>query len=169
MNYNEDDSIKIVDAYENNLKHINTTIPKRKLVVFAGISGSGKSSLAFDTIAVESNRQWQSNYPLFLRNKMPHYERPKVERIDNLTPSIVIDQKSIGTSARSSVGTAVDVAPLIGVGKTSDELVDLAMNESVPSGAPPSPPIEELHSEPPPPPATIILDIRDATSYHEEL
>ena len=113
MNYNEDDSIKIVDAYENNLKHINTTIPKRKLVVFAGISGSGKSSLAFDTIAVESNRQWQSNYPLFLRNKMPHYERPKVERIDNLTPSIVIDQKSMGTSTRSSVGTAVDVAPLL--------------------------------------------------------
>ena len=113
MNYNEDDSIKIVDSYENNLKHINVAIPKGKLVVFAGVSGSGKSSLAFDTIAVESNRQWQSNYPLFLRNKMPHYERPKVEKIDNLTPSIVIDQKSMGTSTRSSVGTAVDVAPLL--------------------------------------------------------
>ena len=83
------DEIRIADAYENNLKHVSLTIPKGKLVVFAGVSGSGKSSLAFDTIAVESSRQWQSNYPLFLRNKMPHYERPKVESIENLTPSIV--------------------------------------------------------------------------------
>ena len=84
------DAIHIADAYENNLKHVSLTIPKRKLVVFAGVSGSGKSSLAFDTIAVESSRQWQANYPLFLRNKMPHYERPKVESIENLTPSIVV-------------------------------------------------------------------------------
>ena len=63
------DDIRIADAYENNLKHVSLTIPKRRLVVFAGVSGSGKSSLAFDTIAVESSRQWQSNYPLFLHNK----------------------------------------------------------------------------------------------------
>ena len=81
--------------------------------MFAGVSGSGKSSLAFDTIAVESSRQWQANYPLFLRNKMPHYERPKVESIENLTPSIVVDQRSAGTSARSTVGTAIDAAPLV--------------------------------------------------------
>ncbi|MCM1193723.1 MAG: excinuclease ABC subunit UvrA [Butyrivibrio sp.] len=106
------DSIEIIGAAENNLKHINLTIPKGKLVVLAGVSGSGKSSLAFDTIAVESSRQWQASYPLYLRNKMPHYERPKVDGIYNLTPSIVVDQKAVGINARSTVGTAVDVAPL---------------------------------------------------------
>lgn len=108
-----DSDIKIVDAYENNLKHINLNIPKGKLVVFAGVSGSGKSSLVFDTVAVESNRQWQENYPMFLRNKMPHYERPKVGEIYNLTPSVVINQKTLGTSSRSTVGTATDIAPLV--------------------------------------------------------
>ncbi|TAH79414.1 excinuclease ABC subunit UvrA [Bacillus subtilis] len=108
-----DDAIEIVGASENNLKHIDLTIPKEKLVVFVGVSGSGKSSLAFDTIAVESSRQWQASYPLYLRNKMPQYERPAVEYIHNLTPSIVVDQKPMGTNARSTVGTATDVAPLI--------------------------------------------------------
>ena len=107
------DSIEIIGASENNLKHIDLTIPKGKLVVLAGVSGSGKSSLAFDTIAVESARQWQTSYPLYLRNKMPHYERPRVDEIHNLTPSIVVDQKAIGVSSRSTVGTAVDAAPLI--------------------------------------------------------
>lgn len=107
------DDIRIIDAYENNLKHINVTIPKGKLVVFAGVSGSGKSSLAFDTVAVESEREWQQSYPLFLRNKMPHYDRPKVGEIQNLTPSIVVDQKPLGNSTRSTVGTAIDAAPLI--------------------------------------------------------
>lgn len=105
--------IRIIGAHENNLKHVDVTLPKGKLIVFAGVSGSGKSSLAFDTIANESNRQWQANYPLFLRNKMPHYDRPKVDAIENLTPSIVVDQKVFGTSSRSTVGTAIDVAPLI--------------------------------------------------------
>lgn len=75
------DNIEITGASENNLKHLDLTIPKGKLVVLAGVSGSGKSSLAFDTIAVESARQWQTSYPLYLRNKMPHYERPKVDKI----------------------------------------------------------------------------------------
>ncbi len=107
------DDIEIIGASENNLKNIDVVIPKGKLVVFAGVSGSGKSSLAFDTVAVESSREWQSSYPLFLRNKMPHYERPKAEVIRNLTPAIVVDQRAMGTSSRSTVGTAVDVAPLI--------------------------------------------------------
>ncbi len=107
------DEIEIIGAAENNLKHIDVTIPKGKLVVFAGVSGSGKSSLAFDTIAVESNREWQQSYPLFLRNKMPHYDRPKVDEIRNLTPAIVVDQRAIGATSRSTVGTAVDVAPLL--------------------------------------------------------
>ena len=107
------DDIRIIDAYENNLKHINVAIPKGKLVVFAGVSGSGKSSIVFETIAAESSREWQSSYPLFLRSKMPHYDRPKVGDIENLTPSIVVDQKQLGNSARSTVGTAIDAAPLI--------------------------------------------------------
>ena len=107
------DDIRILGASENNLKHIDVTIPKGKLVVFAGVSGSGKSSLAFDTVAVESEREWQQSYPLFLRNKMPHYDRPKVDEIRNLTPAIVVDQHAIGATSRSTVGTAVDVAPLL--------------------------------------------------------
>ena len=109
----ESDNIEIIGASENNLKHIDVTIPKGKLVVFAGVSGSGKSSLAFDTVAVESEREWQQSYPLFLRNKMPHYDRPKVDEIRNLTPAIVVDQHAIGANSRSTVGTAVDVAPLM--------------------------------------------------------
>ena len=109
----ERDSIEIIGASENNLKHIDITIPKGRLVVFAGVSGSGKSSLAFDTIAVESEREWQQSYPLFLRNKMPHYDRPKVDEIRNLTPAIVVDQHAVGTTSRSTVGTAVDAAPLL--------------------------------------------------------
>lgn len=107
------EQIEIYGAKENNLKNIDLTIPKNKLVVFAGVSGSGKSSLVFDTIAVESNREWQNSYSFYLRNKMPHYQRPDVERISNLTPSIIIRQQSLGSSSRSSVGTAVDVAPLL--------------------------------------------------------
>ena len=107
------DNIEIIGAAENNLKHIDVTIPKGKFVILAGVSGSGKSSIAFDTVAVESNREWQQSYPLFLRNKMPHYDRPKVDEIRNLTPAIVVDQHPIGANARSTVGTAVDVAPLM--------------------------------------------------------
>lgn len=107
------DQIEIHDAHENNLKHIDVNIPKGQLVVFAGVSGSGKSSLLFDTLAVESHRQWQSSYPLYVRNKMPHYERPKVNAIYHLTPAIVVDQQAMGANARSTVGTAMDIAPLL--------------------------------------------------------
>ena len=107
------ENIEIFGAAENNLKHINVTIPKEKLVIFAGISGSGKSSLAFDTIAAESNRQWQASYPMFLRQRLPRYEKPKADAMYNLTPAIVVDQKALGANVRSTVGTAVDVAPLI--------------------------------------------------------
>lgn len=106
-------SIEVTGAQVNNLKHINVTIPKEKLVILAGVSGSGKSSLAFDTIAAESSRQWQATYPMFLRNRLPRYEKPAADSIRNLTPSVVVDQKAIGSNARSTVATAVDVAPLI--------------------------------------------------------
>lgn len=109
----EREEIEIIGASENNLKHIDVRIHKEQLVVLAGVSGSGKSTLAFDTIAAESSRQWQSTYPLYLRNRLPRYERPAVEGIRNLTPCVVVDQKPIGANARSTVGTAVDVAPLV--------------------------------------------------------
>lgn len=105
--------IDVIGASENNLRNISVRIPKEKLVVLAGVSGSGKSSLAFDTLAVESSRQWQAGYPLYLRNRMPRYDRPAVEDIQNLTPAIVVDQKPIGGNSRSTVGTVTDVAPLI--------------------------------------------------------
>ncbi|MBQ3390620.1 MAG: excinuclease ABC subunit UvrA [Firmicutes bacterium] len=107
------DNIDIIGASENNLKAVDVSIPKGKLVAFAGVSGSGKTSLAFDTLAVEASREWQQSYPLFIRNKMPRYDRPKVDEIRNLTPAIVVDQRAIGANARSTVGTAVDVAPLL--------------------------------------------------------
>lgn len=111
MNVREE--IEIMGASENNLKHLNLHIPKKKLVVLAGVSGSGKSSLAFDTVAAESGRQWNATYPLFLRNRLPRHQRPAVEYIRNLTPCVVVDQRPIGANARSTVGTASDVAPLI--------------------------------------------------------
>ena len=109
----EREAIEITGASENNLKHLTLQIPKERLVVLVGVSGSGKSSLAFDTIAAESSRQWQASYPLFLRNRLPRYERPAVDDIRNLTPAVVVDQKPISANARSTVGTAADVAPLI--------------------------------------------------------
>lgn len=108
-----DQYIEITGASENNLKQVSVRIPKEKLVVLAGVSGSGKSSLAFDTIAAESSRQWQASYPAYLRNRMPRYERPEVDSIQNLTPVVIVDQKPIGGNSRSTVGTATDIASLI--------------------------------------------------------
>ena len=108
-----DQYIEITGASENNLKQVSVRIPKEKLVVLAGVSGSGKSSLAFDTIAAESSRQWQASYPAYLRNRMPRYERPEVDSIQNLTPVVIVDQKPIGGNSRSTVGTATDIAPPI--------------------------------------------------------
>ena len=109
----EREMIEITGAAENNLKNIQLRIPKERLVVLTGVSGSGKSSLAFDTIAEESRRQWQETLPLYLRSRMPHHKRPNVEKIQGLTPCVVVDQKQMGANARSTVGTASDIAPLI--------------------------------------------------------
>lgn len=107
------EEIEIVGASENNLKHLTLSVPKEELVVIAGVSGSGKSTLAFETLAAEGGRQWQATYPLYLRNRLPRYERPAVDYIRNLTPCVVVDQKAIGANARSTVGTAADVSPLV--------------------------------------------------------
>lgn len=97
--------ILVYGLTQNNLKHVTFSIPKEKITVFTGVSGSGKSSIVFDTIAAESQRQMNSTYPAFVRSRLPKYPKPAVERIDNLTASVVVDQSSLGGNARSTVGT----------------------------------------------------------------
>lgn len=90
---------------QNNLKHVTFRIPKEKITVFTGVSGSGKSSIVFDTIAAESQRQMNATYPAFVRSRLPKYPKPAAERMDNLTASVVVDQSPLGGNARSTVGT----------------------------------------------------------------
>ena len=94
---------------QNNLKNISLKIPKEKLVVFTGVSGSGKSSIVFDTIAAESQRQMNETYSAYVRGRLPKYEKPKAEKIENLSPSVIIDQTPLGGNARSTVGTISDM------------------------------------------------------------
>ncbi|MFE0135668.1 ATP-binding cassette domain-containing protein [Streptomyces sp. NPDC059037] len=101
--------ITIRGARENNLKEVSLRIPKGRLTVFTGVSGSGKSSVVFDTIAVESQRQLNETFTWFIRNRLPKYERPHAETIEDLSPAIVVDQKPIGGHSRSTVGTMTDI------------------------------------------------------------
>lgn len=105
--------IRVVGDNENNLKDVTVDIPKHKITIFTGVSGSGKSSLIFDTLANESQRLLNETYPSFVRQFMPKYERPKVEAIENLPASIVIDQKQLGGNARSTLATITDIAPIM--------------------------------------------------------
>lgn len=108
-------NITIVGARENNLKDVSLTIPKDRITVFTGVSGSGKSSIVFDTIAVESQRQLNETFTTFIRNRLPKHERPHVEAIDDLSVAIVIDQKPVGGNVRSTVGTMTDIYSVIRV------------------------------------------------------
>lgn len=103
------DKIKIRGLRQNNLKNISLDIPKNKIVVFTGVSGSGKSSIVFDTIAAESQRQMNETYSAWVRGRLPKYEKPDVELIDNLNPSVIIDQSRLGGNSRSTVGTISDM------------------------------------------------------------
>ena len=103
------DSIIIRGLTQNNLKNVSLNIPKGKIVVFTGVSGSGKSSIVFDTIAAESQRQMNETYTAFMRGRLPKYEKPRVERIDNLSASVIVDQSRLGGNARSTVGTISDM------------------------------------------------------------
>lgn len=105
----EKNKIMIRGLHQNNLKNVSLDIPKEKIVVFTGVSGSGKSSIVFDTIAAESQRQMNETYSAFIRGRLPKYEKPKVELIDNLSASVVIDQSRLGGNARSTVGTISDL------------------------------------------------------------
>lgn len=103
------EEIVIRGLRQNNLKNISLNIPKEKIVVFTGVSGSGKSSIVFDTVAAESQRQMNETYTAFMRGRLPKYEKPKVDFIDNLTASVIIDQSRLGGNARSTVGTISDL------------------------------------------------------------
>lgn len=109
----KNDYINIVNACENNLKNVSIKIPKKKITVFTGISGSGKSSLCFDTIAAESRRELNATFSTFVQQYLPKYGRPMVEKIQNLPVTIVIDQKKPVVNTRSTVGTYTDILPLI--------------------------------------------------------
>lgn len=105
--------IRIKGLKQNNSKNISLDIPKNKIVVFTGVSGSGKSSIVFDTIAAESQRQMNETYSAWVRGRLPKYDKPNVEWIENLNPSVIIDQNRLGGNARSTVGTISDMYSLL--------------------------------------------------------
>jgi excinuclease UvrABC ATPase subunit len=109
------DLIRVQGARENNLKDISVTIPKRRLTVFTGVSGSGKSSLVFGTIAAESQRLINETYSAFVQGFMPTLGRPEVDVLEGLTTAIIVDQERMGANSRSTVGTATDANAMLRV------------------------------------------------------
>jgi excinuclease UvrABC ATPase subunit len=109
------DGIRVAGAREHNFKDVSLTIPKNRITVFVGVSGSGKSSLVFDTVAVEAKRQLNATFPAFIQNQLPKHERPHVDAIENLTTPVVVDQKPLTGNARSTVGTISDISPMMRV------------------------------------------------------
>jgi excinuclease UvrABC ATPase subunit len=107
------DLIRVHGARVNNLKDVSVEIPKRRLTVFTGVSGSGKSSLVFDTIAAESQRLINETYSAFVQGFMPTLARPEVDVLEGLTTAIIVDQQRMGADARSTVGTATDANAML--------------------------------------------------------
>ncbi|MFJ1651228.1 ATP-binding cassette domain-containing protein [Streptomyces sp. NPDC088337] len=107
------DMIRVLGARENNLKDVSIEIPKRRLTVFTGVSGSGKSSLVFDTVAAESQRLINETYSAFVQGFMPTLARPEVDVLDGLTTAIIVDQQRMGGDPRSTVGTATDANAML--------------------------------------------------------
>ncbi|MHA3021523.1 ATP-binding cassette domain-containing protein [Mycobacterium sp. BMJ-28] len=107
------DRIRVTGARENNLKDVSIELPKRRLTVFTGVSGSGKSSLVFDTIAAESQRLINETYSAFVQGFMPTLARPDVDVLDGLTTAIIVDQQRLGADPRSTVGTATDTGAML--------------------------------------------------------
>jgi excinuclease UvrABC ATPase subunit len=109
----EQEYIEIRRARENNLRDVSLRIPKRKITIFTGVSGSGKSSIVFDTIATEAQRLLNETFSMFVRNFLPRFSQPDADAIENLTMAIVVDQKRLGGGSHSTVGTITDIAPLL--------------------------------------------------------
>src|SRR3712207_3016989 len=107
------DLIRVHGARVNNLKDVSLEIPKRRLTAFTGVSGSGKSSLVFGTIAAESQRLINETYSAFLQGFMPTLARPEVDVLEGLTTAIIVDQERLGTDPRSTVGTATDANAML--------------------------------------------------------
>lgn len=109
----EHEYIEIVGARANNLKNISLKIPKKKITIFTGVSGSGKSSIVFETIAQEAGRQLNETFSKFVQGFLPKYGHPEVDAIENLSLAIIVDQKRIGGNSRSTLGTITDINPLL--------------------------------------------------------
>ena len=105
--------IAIRGARENNLKNVDVNIPKGKIVVFVGASGSGKSSLVFDTVAAESMRQLYNTFPEYTRNRLPYFPAADVDSIENLTMAIIMKQRTASADIRSTVGTITGISPMM--------------------------------------------------------
>ncbi|HEY1016038.1 MAG TPA: excinuclease ABC subunit UvrA [Herpetosiphonaceae bacterium] len=105
--------IEIRGARENNLKNVSLRIPKRKITIFTGVSGSGKSSIVFDTIAAEARRQLNETFSTFVQTFLPRYAQPEADAIENLGMAIVVDQKRLGGGSHSTVGTVTDIYPVL--------------------------------------------------------
>src|SRR6478609_424917 len=109
------DLIRVQGARVNNLKDLSVELPKRRLTVFTGVSGSGKSSLVFGTVAAESQRLINETYSAFVQGFMPTLGRPDVDLLEGLTTAIIVDQERMGASSRSTVGTATDANAMLRV------------------------------------------------------
>ena len=109
----EPGQIRVTGARQHNLKNLSLTLPRRAITAFTGVSGSGKSSLVFDTIAAEAQRQLNETLTAFVRNRLPSYGRPDVDTIEDLSPVVVLNQRRLGGNARSTVGTITDSYALL--------------------------------------------------------
>ncbi|GAB4580981.1 MAG: excinuclease ABC subunit UvrA [Anaerolineales bacterium] len=107
--------IEIRGARENNLKNVSLRIPKRKITIFTGVSGSGKSSIVFDTIATEAQRLLNENFSMFIRNFLPRFAQPEADAIENLSMAVVVDQKRMGGGSHSTLGTITDIYTVLRV------------------------------------------------------
>jgi len=113
MSESSQEYIVISGARENNLKNVSLRIPKRKITIFTGVSGSGKSSIVFDTIAAESSRLLNENFSMFVRTFLPKYPQPDADAIENLSMAVIVDQKRLGGGSHSTMGTITDISPIL--------------------------------------------------------
>ncbi|UQZ36852.1 thiamine ABC transporter permease [Paenibacillus sp. PK3_47] len=113
MSGSNQEYIVITGARENNLKNVSLRIPKRKITIFTGVSGSGKSSIVFDTIAAESTRLLNENFSMFVRTFLPKVPQPDTDGIENLSMAVIVDQKRLGGGSHSTLGTITDISPIL--------------------------------------------------------